>query len=125
MTATSLFSDFHATLVLEEFQRRIVTSMSDRIRGGERPLLLRSPTGSGKTLMIGRVLNDTVSELPVVWFWFAPYSNLVTQTRNALGDHCPALRPYLLSSGRQYDHRAGDVLIANVQQVASAPSAMK
>jgi type III restriction enzyme len=110
----------HSSVVLEEFQRRIVTNMMDRVQRFERPLLLRSPTGSGKTLMIGRVLNDTVGYLPTVWFWFVPYSNLVTQTRNSLEDHCPALHPYLLASGRQYDHQPGDVLIANVQQVATS-----
>ncbi len=48
--------------------------------------LLQSPTGSGKTLILGRVLESLRGSLsrPTVWLWFAPYSGLVTQTRDAL-----------------------------------------
>jgi type III restriction enzyme len=88
-----------------------------------RPVLLRAPTGSGKTIMIGRTLNDTRDQLPTVWFWFVPYTHLVGATRNALSDHCPKLHPYALATQRQYDHRPGDVLVAQVQTVASANQA--
>ncbi len=44
--------------------------------------LLQSPTGSGKTLVLGRVLEGLRGGLsrPVVWLWFAPYAGLVTQS---------------------------------------------
>jgi hypothetical protein len=56
--------------------------------------LLRSPTGSGKTLTIGRALEGLIGKLPrkTVWFWFAPYSGLVVQTRDALAAQCSSLR---------------------------------
>lgn len=114
-----LLRPLHSSLTLEDFQRTIVENMSDRVRNTDRPLLLRSPTGSGKTLMLGRILNDTVDDTSVVWFWFAPYSHLVGQTYNSLSDHCPRLHPYLLASNRQYDHRPGDVLISSAQLVAT------
>lgn len=114
-----LVRPLHSFFVLENFQREIVENMSARVRKTDRPLLLRSPTGSGKTLMLGRILNDTVGDPPIVWFWFAPYSHLVGQTYNSLSDHCPRLHPYLLASNRQYDHRPGDVLISSAQLVAT------
>lgn len=116
----TLLTPLHKAVPLEDFQARIVDGMVDRIRRSPRPLLLRSPTGSGKTLMIGRVLNDTVNAPPILWFWFVPYGNLVAQTIVSLEDHCPALHPLRLAGGRQFDHRAGDVLVSTAQTVASA-----
>ena len=56
--------------------------------------LLRSPTGSGKTLTIGRSLEGAVGQLRgrTVWIWLTPYSGLVTQSRDALAEQCPGLR---------------------------------
>lgn len=56
--------------------------------------LLQAPTGSGKTLMLGRALEAIKGKTggPCVWFWFAPYTGLVAQTRAALAEQCPALR---------------------------------
>ncbi len=56
--------------------------------------LLQAPTGSGKTLMLGRALEQIKGRTggPCVWFWFAPYSGLVTQTRAALAEQCRSLR---------------------------------
>lgn len=115
----TLLTPLHKTVPLEDFQAQIVESMTDRIRRSPRPLLLRSPTGSGKTLMISRVLNDTVGAA-VLWLWFVPYGNLVAQTIASIEDYCPSLHPAQLTSGRQFDHRAGDVLVSTAQTVASA-----
>ncbi|WP_298097816.1 DEAD/DEAH box helicase family protein [Brevundimonas sp.] len=56
--------------------------------------LLQAPTGSGKTLMVGRALEAIrgKTKTPVAWFWFAPFSGLVAQTRDALAEQCPSLR---------------------------------
>src|SRR4051794_18144363 len=56
-------------------------------------MLLESPTGSGKTLTLGRALEAVRGRLPkrCVWFWFAPFAGLVAQTRGALADQCPSL----------------------------------
>lgn len=55
--------------------------------------LLVAPTGSGKTLAMGRALERATQELdrPCVWFWFAPYTGLIAQTRLALAAQCPGL----------------------------------
>ena len=39
-------------------------------------MLLQAPTGSGKTLMLGRTIEGLIGQLPAktIWFWFAPPS---------------------------------------------------
>lgn len=56
--------------------------------------LLQAPTGSGKTLMLGRALEAVRGKTgaPCVWFWFAPFTGLVAQTRAALAEQCPSIR---------------------------------
>jgi type III restriction enzyme len=85
--------------------------------------LLQSPTGSGKTLILGRVLESLRGRLtrPVVWFWFAPYAGLVTQTREALVDQCGSLRVRDVASDREpLGTRDGDVFIQTWATVAAS-----
>lgn len=85
-------------------------------------MLLQSPTGSGKTLMLGRTLDGLVGRArgKVVWFWFAPFSGLVEQTRDALADQCPALRLRDLARDREPTHaRDGDVFVHTWAAVAA------
>lgn len=87
-------------------------------------ILLKAPTGSGKTLTIARALEEirddaTVPGRGVVWFWFTPFSGLVGQTMTALRGHCPGLRVRDPSADR--DHAvtaAGDVFITTWASVA-------
>ncbi|MFZ1640323.1 MAG: DEAD/DEAH box helicase family protein [Candidatus Contendobacter sp.] len=109
-----------APVVEEEFQRRIIAGMTRHLLHHDpRPCLLRAPTGSGKTFMMARVLEQVSEQQPTLWLWFAPFVNLVQQTLDAIAANCPHLKPYLLATERQFDHANGHVLIANVQQVAS------
>lgn len=85
-------------------------------------MLLEAPTGSGKTLMLGRTLQSTVGALPMptVWFWFAPFSGLVTQTREALSAQCPRLRLRDLTVDRAATgSRDGDVFVSTWGLVAT------
>lgn len=85
--------------------------------------LLQSPTGSGKTLMLGRVLEGIKGSLsrPTVWFWFAPYAGLVAQTRDAITGQCSALRVRDLSKDREsIGSRDGDVFIQTWAAVAAS-----
>ncbi|MFV1658210.1 MULTISPECIES: DEAD/DEAH box helicase [unclassified Phaeobacter] len=84
--------------------------------------LLQAPTGSGKTLVLGRVLEGLRGALsrPVVWFWFAPYAGLVTQTRDAIADQCGALRARDISKDREpTGTRDGDVFVQTWSAVAA------
>lgn len=90
--------------------------------------LLRSPTGSGKTLTIGRTLERAAGALPrkAVWFWFTPYSGLVRQSRDALAAQCPGLRLRDLATDRlPRGTRDGDVFVMTWASVASATKEAK
>ena len=107
-------------VVVEKFQRDIIAGMTRHLLHHDpRPCLLRAPTGSGKTFMMARVLEQVSAQQPTLWLWFAPFVNLVQQTLDAIVANCSHLKPYILATERQFDHASGDVLIANVQQVAS------
>lgn len=43
-------------------------------------LLLEAPTGAGKTLMAGHIVERFSHVEDVVWFWFAPFKGVVDQT---------------------------------------------
>lgn len=84
--------------------------------------LLRSPTGSGKTLTIGRSLEGAVGQLRsrTVWIWLTPYSGLVTQSRDALAEQCPGLRLRDIASDRNVAMaRDGDVYVTTWSNVAT------
>ena len=85
-------------------------------------MLLQAPTGAGKTLMLGRTIEGMVGKLPrkCVWFWFAPYSGLVTQTQESLAEQCPRIRLRDLTADRSSQSvRDGDVFVQTWGAVAS------
>ncbi|PJI55982.1 hypothetical protein CTI14_00665 [Methylobacterium radiotolerans] len=84
--------------------------------------LLQSPTGSGKTLILGRTLQGLKGKLgsKCVWFWFAPYTGLVAQTREALAKQCSSLRLRDVYSDRSVEiARDGDVYVQTWASVSS------
>jgi type III restriction enzyme len=84
--------------------------------------LLQAPTGSGKTLMLGRTLEALRGALPkpVAWFWFSPYAGLVAQTRDALIEQCGSLRIRDIYADREPSGtRDGDVFIQTWAAVAA------
>ena len=93
----------------------------DEIARSAGVMLLESPTGSGKTLTLGRTLEAVRGRLPgrCVWFWFAPFAGLVAQTRAALAEQCPALRLRDLAADRDASAvRDGDVFVQTWASVA-------
>lgn len=85
-------------------------------------MLLESPTGSGKTLTLGRTMEGLKGALdrPVLWLWFTPFTGLVTQTRDALADQCNGLRLRDIAKDRE-GHLAqdGDVYVQTWSAVAA------
>lgn len=84
--------------------------------------LLQSPTGSGKTLILGRTLEQLKGTLPrpTIWFWFAPFTGLVSQTREALAAQCSGLRLRDIAADRvAVGSHDGDVFVTTWASVAA------
>jgi len=83
-------------------------------------LLLEAPTGAGKTLIAGHIVEKFSSMEAVVWFWFAPFKGVTGQTASALRAELPGLRLRDLAEDRQAaDSRSGDVFVTTWQTVAT------
>lgn len=105
----------------EVFQKKLIDNISSALlRENPPPCLLRAPTGSGKTFMLSRVLSNVCQQESVVWFWFVPFTTLVTQTLDALITNAHDLTPVLLSEGRNQDPTSGNVLLSTAQGVSKA-----
>ena len=110
----------------EEFQSKLIENIAQALLSKPTPpCLLRAPTGAGKTYVIGQVLTRVSERERVVWFWFVPFVNLVSQTLDSILAHAPALRPAQLSVGRNQTLQPGAVLISTAQGVARAQARNK
>ena len=83
-------------------------------------LLIEAPTGAGKTLMAGTIVERFSHEEAVVWFWFAPFKGVVGQTAAFLREQFHGLRLRELADDRAaaMSHR-GDVFVTTWQTVAT------
>ena len=105
----------------EQFQAELMDNITKALlRNPSPPCLLRAPTGSGKTFVMGQVLQRVGAQRNVLWFWFVPFVTLVGQTLDSLLQHASGLSPVLFSQGRNQDLGAGTVLISTAQGVARA-----
>ena len=109
----------------EQFQSRLIHHISAALlNAAERqqrpPCLLCAPTGSGKTFVLGQVLQQVGQEREVLWLWFVPFVTLVAQTLDALLSSATGLHPVPLAQGRNQEVGAGTVLISTAQAVARA-----
>lgn len=83
-------------------------------------LLIEAPTGAGKTLIAGNIVEGFSAEEEVVWFWFAPFKGVVGQTANALREEFAGLRLRDLQEDRAPEStRRGDVFVTTWQSVAT------
>ena len=114
-----------AGLVPKSFQAQIIDNVCDALARQPRPpCLLRSPTGSGKTFVLTRILANISRTTPVLWLWFVPYVNLVAQTVDTLDNQTTetGLIAKHLSMAQNEAPEAGQVLVSTLQGVASAKS---
>jgi type III restriction enzyme len=106
-----------------KFQSTLITNMTKAmLREMAPPCLLRAPTGSGKTFVIGRVLENVSAKSPTLWFWFVPFINLVQQTEDSIAGNTNGLTPVSLLRGRNQTPKNGLVVISTAQSVAKARS---
>jgi type III restriction enzyme len=107
--------------VPKRFQTEIINGISLALQRDTRPpCLLRSPTGSGKTYMLTKVLQRISSQQPTLWLWFVPYVTLVAQTIDALVTEGTGSSARELVVALNEEPAAGLVLLSTVQGVASA-----
>lgn len=107
------------------FQSRLIDGLCAALAETPRPpCLLRSPTGSGKTFMLTRILQRMSERSDVLWLWFVPYVNLVAQTVDTLDSQASetGLLAKQLGMAQHEEPEAGLVLVSTVQAVASAKS---
>jgi len=104
------------------FQNEIINNLAATLLSQPSPpVLLRSPTGSGKTFMLVRALSKVSAAQDAVWLWFVPYVNLVQQTEDSiLANADSQLFPVMLSRGRNQEPTQGMVLLSTAAGVASA-----
>ena len=83
-------------------------------------LLIEAPTGSGKTLMAGTIVERFSAVEDVVWFWFAPFKGVTGQTMASLREQFHGLRLRELADDRAAGMcRGGDVFVTTWQSVAT------
>jgi superfamily II DNA or RNA helicase len=83
-------------------------------------LLIEAPTGSGKTLMAGCIVEKFTGVENLVWFWFAPFKGVVGQTEAFLREQFQGLRLRDLATDRTNEaSRTGDTFVTTWQTVAT------
>lgn len=83
-------------------------------------LLIEAPTGAGKTIMAGHIVERFSQIEGVVWFWFAPFKGVVGQTADFLRGEFAGLRLRELQTDRTPEGvKAGDVYVSTWQTVAT------
>lgn len=91
------------------------------VRKRDGAVVLQAPTGTGKTLIAVEVLRRFAHEDRVLWFWFAPFSGLVEQSREVIRAHAPELRLLDLESERRPDAISnGGVFVTTWASVAAS-----
>lgn len=113
--------------------RRLTEEARRAIIADAGALLIEAPTGTGKTLMAGHIVANVseansvrASTMPIVWFWFAPFTGLVDQAERTIRAELGGLRPRSIATDR--DHaalRSGDVYVTTWASVAVANEASR
>jgi type III restriction enzyme len=83
-------------------------------------LLIEAPTGAGKTLIAGTMVEKFSHVENVVWFWFAPFKGVVDQTEAFLREEFNGPRVRDLADDREPGmSRRGDVFVTTWGAVAT------
>ncbi|MHB1641436.1 MAG: DEAD/DEAH box helicase [Acidithiobacillus sp.] len=100
------------------------TRLASRIaeaRQADGALVLQAPTGAGKTILAVEAVRRLSAQEKILWFWFAPYSGLVEQSRSVLAAQAPELKLFDLRVDRQSDKvRDGGAFVTTWASVATS-----
>ena len=95
-------------------------------------VLFEAPTGTGKTLMAGHVVeklslpNSRIAMPKILWFWFAPFAGLIDQSARVIRSEFNALRIKNPALDRNPgDIQSGDVYVTTWASVAVANEASR
>jgi len=121
------FQERHIKALVQRFvaQRDNYAQLTDpaeiqRLRQGSAAVMLQAPTGVGKTLIATEVVSLFSAEAPVLWFWFAPFSGLVTQAANSLRRQATQIKILDIEHERTLEAlSSGSVFVLTWQTVAT------
>ena len=95
-------------------------------RRNDAALVLQAPTGAGKTLVAVEAMRRVSAKEPVLWFWFAPFTGLVEQSRRVIASQAPELSLFDPASDRQPDVvRGGGVFVVTWATLAARRAASR
>jgi hypothetical protein len=98
-----------------------IPSELDVIRKRSGAVLLQAPTGSGKTLLACRLLATLSDEERIIWFWFAPFTGVIDQTKATIQAQSPTLPLLDLTIDRRLDAlRPNGTFVTTWQSVATS-----
>lgn len=83
-------------------------------------VLLQAPTGIGKTLMACEFLARFSPHDQILWFWFAPFTGVLSQSKASLKRQAPSLPLLDIDTDRQVEKiTPGSVFVLSWQTVAA------
>jgi superfamily II DNA or RNA helicase len=108
---------------VRELYNRIAADTPARIdeaRRNDAAVVLQAPTGAGKTLLAVEAMRQAARAERILWFWFAPFTGLVEQSRGVIAAQAPELALFDLASDRQLDTvRGGGVFVVTWASLAA------
>jgi hypothetical protein len=100
---------------VRELYARIAADAPQRIdqaRRNDAAVVLQAPTGAGKTLIAVEAMREASRAERILWFWFAPFTGLVEQSRRTIAGQAPELDLLDLDSDRRLERvRGGGVFV--------------
>ncbi|WP_296258985.1 MULTISPECIES: DEAD/DEAH box helicase [unclassified Pseudomonas] len=92
----------------------------ERLRRNGACVLLQAPTGIGKTLMASEFIARFSPTDRIIWFWFAPFTGVLSQAKASLKRQAPSLIHLDIDSDRQVEKLLpGAVFVLSWQTVAA------
>lgn len=100
---------------------KVATNENERklIKSHNGCLLIEAPTGSGKTLMAGHIVERMNRKTNVVWFWFAPFAGIVGQSVNTIRSDFSGIQVRDIKADRILaQSKSGDIFVTTWASVA-------